>query len=104
MTPEQKKSKAQEDRTAARYGGQRNIMSGGGWLRKGDVRSDDFMIENKTLMNEDAKSFSIKAEVLQKLAKEAYMSGRIPILQFDLQKRPYVVLLEDDFLELIGEA
>lgn len=103
MTPEQKKSQKQEKRTAERYKGSVNAMSGAGWMRKADVRTEQFMIENKTRMNPEAKSYSIKKEDLRVLTKRARLEGRIPLLQFDLGTHNYVVLVEDDFLDLIGE-
>lgn len=95
-------SNAQENRTAERYKGSRNIMSGAGWVRKADVRSEDFMIENKLKMDPDAKSYSLKAVDLRDLVKRARLEGRIPLMQIDLAGREYVVLTEDDFLDIIG--
>ena len=78
------------------------MMSGGGWVRKADVRTDRFMIENKTRMDPNAKSYSVKAADLRILTKRARMEGRTPLLQFDLGTHNYVILVEDDFLDLIG--
>lgn len=103
MTPEQKKSIAQEKRTAESYGGTRNAMSGAGWMRKADVRTPEFMIENKTKMDPLSKSYSIKAVDLRDLTKRARLEGRTPLLQFDLAGHNYVVLCEEDFLHMIGE-
>lgn len=99
-TPEQRKSDAQEKRTAATYGGSRTPMSGAGWKHKADVRTEDFMIENKTRMSIDAKSYSVKALDMRDLTKAARLQGRIPLLQFDLGGHRYVVLNEDDFLQM----
>jgi hypothetical protein len=96
-------SVAQEKRTADKYRGSRNVMSGAGWVRKADVRTEDFMIENKLKMNPEAKSYSIKALELRDLMKRARLEGRIGLLQFDLAGHSYVTLREDDFLEIIGE-
>lgn len=101
-TDVQKKSDAQEKRTADKYNGSKNIMSGAGWKRKNDVTTDRFLIENKTTMSLDAKSYSVKALDLRDLAKNAIQSSRIPLLQFDLGGHSYVVLREDDFLEIAG--
>lgn len=101
-TPEQKKSDAQEKRTARTYGGTVNAMSGAGWVRKADVRTPEFMIENKTKMDPDAKSYSVKAVDLRDLTKRARLEGRIPLLQFDLAGHQYVVITEDDFLDIIS--
>jgi hypothetical protein len=96
-------SVAQEKRTAEKYRGSRNAMSGAGWVRKADVRTEDFMIENKLKMSKDAKSYSMKAIELRDLVKRARLEGRIGLLQFDLGGHSYVTLREDDFLEIIGE-
>lgn len=100
-TESQKKSIKQEKRTAESYKGSRNAMSGAGWVRKADVRTEDFMIENKLKMDPNAKSYSIKAVDMRDLTKRARLEGRIPLLQIDLAGHRYVVLAEDDFLEMI---
>lgn len=101
-TAAQIKSRKQEKRTAERYNGSVNAMSGAGWMRKADVRTEEFMIENKCRMDPEAKSYSIKKQDLRDLTKRARLEGRIPLLQFDLGTHNYVVLVEDDFLDLIG--
>jgi hypothetical protein len=93
-----KRSKQQEERTAERYNGSRNVMSGAGWVRKNDVRTIDLLIENKFT---DKKSYSIKSNEMVKLSRTAILEDRIPVLQVDLGGRSYVVLLENDFLEMI---
>jgi len=103
MSESGKKSKQQEERTAKSYKGSRNAMSGAGWVRKADVRTEDFMIENKLKMDPKAKSYSLKAVDLRDLVKRARLEGRIPLMQIDLAGHRYVVLAEDDFLEMIGE-
>jgi len=102
-SPSQKKSLRQEKRTAEAYKGSRNAMSGAGWVRKADVRTEEFMIENKLKMDPDAKSYSIKAVDMRDLTKRARLEGRIPLMQIDLAGHRYVVLTEDDFLEIIGD-
>lgn len=102
-TAVQKVSDKQEKRTASKYGGWRTPMSGAGWKHKGDVKTDRFLIENKTKLSPTAKSFSIKLEQLRKITKEALASGRTGILQFDLGGHSYVILREDDFLEILDE-
>ena len=94
-----KKSKKQEERTAARYKGSRNAGSGSGWLRKNDVRSETFLIENKFTNN--LKSYTVKSLDLKELEARAVMEDRVPLLQFDLNNKSYVILTEDDFLEII---
>ena len=93
-----KRSKKQEERTAEKYNGSRNVMSGAGWVRKNDVRTIDLLVENKFT---DKKSYSIQSQDMVKLARTAILEDRIPVLQVDLGGRSYVVLMENDFLEMI---
>ena len=93
-----KSSKKQEKRTANTYKGSRNARSGAGWLRKNDVRSHEFLIENK--LTENKKTITLKEIDLRELRDRALLEDRIPVLQFDLANRRYVVIIEDDFLEL----
>lgn len=96
-----KKSRKQEKRSAGTYKGSRNAGSGSFWLRKNDVRSSDFLIENKLTIG--TKSITLKEVDLRELRERAILEDRVPILQFDLNGRNYVVLVEDDFLALIEE-
>jgi Holliday junction resolvase len=93
----QKQSKAHENRLAKLVNGKRNAGSGAFWSRKGDVRSKDLLIEHKWT---GKKSFSLKSDVLEKIITEAILDGRTPVLGFSLNNENYVVLTEDDFLEL----
>jgi hypothetical protein len=94
-----KKSRKQEERSAKSYRGSRNAGSGSGWLRKNDVRSEHLLIENKLTVG--TKSITLKDADLRELRERAILEDRIPVLQFDLNGRNYVVLVEDDFLGLI---
>ena len=100
MSDINKRSKQQEERTAEKYNGSRNVMSGAGWVRKNDVRTIDLLIENKFT---DKKSYSIKSNEMVKLSRTAILEDRIPVLQVDLGGRSYVVLLENDFMEMIQD-
>ena len=93
----QRESKKHEDRLAKKVGGQRSAGSGAFWSRKGDVRSQDMLIEHKWT---GKASVSVKAAVLEKIVTEAILDGRMPVLGFHLNGENYVLLLEDDFLEL----
>lgn len=96
-----KASRKQEARAANTYKGSRNAGSGAGWMRKNDVRSHDFLIENKLTTN--AKSYTVKFTDLRDLTTKAVLEDRTPVLQFDLGGKRYVILNEDDFLEMIGD-
>ena len=95
-----KKSRKQEKRSANNYRGSRNAGSGNGWMRKNDVRSTEFLIENK--LTTAIKSITLKEVDLRELRERAILEDRVPVLQFDLSGRSYVVIVEDDFLELIS--
>lgn len=96
-TEGQKQSQRHERRLEKVIGGQRTAASGAFWSRKGDVRSDDLLVEHKYT---GKKSISITSAVLTKIRNEAVMDGRTPVLAFHLDGRDYVVLDEDDFLAL----
>ena len=93
----QRESKKHEDRLAGLVSGQRSVGSGAFWSRKGDVRSTDLLIEHKWT---GKASFTVKATVLEKIVKEAILDNRTPVLGFSLNNENYVMLTEDDFLEL----
>jgi hypothetical protein len=93
----QKASQAHEKRLEKVLNGARTAASGAFWSRKGDVRSERFLAEHKYTA---AKSFSIKASELKKIETEALMVGRVPIFCISLDNRDYVLLLEDDFIEM----
>jgi len=93
----QKQSQKHEKRLAKAVGGSVNAASGAFWSRKGDVRADDLLIEHKWT---GKKSFSLKAEVLEKIVMEAIIDSRMPVLGISLNSKNYVLLTEDDFLEM----
>lgn len=93
----QRQSRKHEDRLAKKISGKRTAGSGAFWSRKGDVRSTDLLIEHKWT---GKASFTVKAAVLEKIVKEAILDSRTPVLGFSLNNENYVVLTEDDFLEL----
>ena len=93
----QKQSQKHEKRIAKRIGGSRTAASGAYWQRKGDVRSDDLLIEHKYT---GKKQTTIKSDVLKKIMREAILDGRMPVLGIHLDGENYVILLEDDFLEM----
>ena len=93
----QKKSRKHEIRLAKRIGGKRNAASGAYWSRKGDVRSDDLLIEHKYT---GKKQFTVRSEVLKKIMREAILDGRTPVLGIHLDGENYVILSENDFIEM----
>jgi hypothetical protein len=93
----QKQSQKHEKRLAKLVDGSVNAASGAFWSRKGDVRSKELLIEHKWT---GKKQVTIKSEVLKKITREAILDSRIPVLGLHLDGENYVVLLEDDYLEM----
>ena len=93
----QKQSQKHEKRLAKKIGGSRNAASGAYWQRKGDVRSDDLLIEHKYT---GKKQTTIKSDVLKKIMREAILDGRTPVLGIHLDGEDYVILSEHDFIEM----
>jgi hypothetical protein len=93
----QKQSQKHEKRLAKRVGGSTTAASGAFWSRKGDVRSDDLLIEHKWT---GKKTKTIKAEELEKITTEAIIDGRTPVFGISLNNKNYVILVENDFIEM----
>lgn len=93
----QRQSQRHERRLEQVLGGRRTAASGAFWSRKGDVRTDDLLVEHKYTSK---KSLSITSAVLNKIRTEALMDGRMPVLAFHLDGRDYVCIDENDFLAL----
>lgn len=94
----QKQSRKHEDRLAKAIGGSRTAASGAFWSRKGDVRSDNLLIEHKWT---GKKSKTIQSAELKKITTEAIMDGRTPVFGLHLDGEDYVILLETDLLEIL---
>lgn len=92
-----KQSQKHEKRLAKAVGGTRNAASGALWSRKGDVRSDDLLIEHKYT---GKKTYTLKADDLEKNVKNAILESRMPVFGISLNNKNYVLLTEDDFLEM----
>ena len=93
----QKQSQKHEKRLAKAVGGKTTAASGAFWSRKGDVRSNDLLIEHKWT---GKKTKTIKADELEKITTEAMIDGRTPVFGISLNNKNYVILTEDDFLEM----
>lgn len=93
----QKQSLKHEKRLEKVLGGKRSAASGAFWSRKGDVRTNDLLIEHKWT---GKKSFTLKADVLEKIVMEAILDSRIAALGIHLNGKNYVLLEEHDFIEL----
>lgn len=87
----------QEKRLAKAIGGSRRAASGAFWSGKGDIRAPGYLIEAKWT---GAKQITVKSQVLEKIVTEAVIEGRTPVLAIELNRKNYVILVEDDFLEM----
>lgn len=94
----QKQSRKHEDRLAKAIGGARTAASGAFWSRKGDVRSEELLVEHKWT---GKKSKTIQSAELKKITTEAIMDGRIPVFGMHLDGEDYVIMLETDLLEIV---
>lgn len=95
-------SKRQETQVAKAIGGKRTANSGATTFSKGDVRTDEWLIECKTCEKEKA-SFSIKSEWLSKNKEEAFAMGKCyNALAFNYgpNKPNYYVIDEKTFLKM----
>lgn len=99
MAEQLRRSQAQEARIARLTDGSRNAGSGNGWKRKHDVRSGDFLWEMKRT---DKKQITVKLSDLDSVRKVAWQEGRKPVFHIEIGNRRYVLLEEDDFLEMLS--
>ncbi len=77
--------------------------SGAMFNRKSDVVSKRFRIEAKTRAT-PSKSITLKREYFEKINKEAWETGRIPVLSFSFgDGHDYYVLDEHDFMRIVGD-
>lgn len=98
-TEGQKQSQKHERRLANKIGGSTTAASGAFWSRKGDARSEQYLIEHKYTA---AKSYRLTKADLNKVLKEALMVGRIPLFCIHMDGYDLVVQFEDDFFEMAG--
>lgn len=75
MSEQKKISLAQEERVARLFNGKRTPQSGGGKWKKGDVLSDNFLIECKTTVTEKP-SYSVSKKILDKADEERREMGK----------------------------
>ena len=77
----------------------RVVIASGALDDKGDVRSDNFLIECKTT---EKKEYTFRAGVWLKLRSEAYKLGLTPVVNIDLKSRygeryRLAIMREEDF-------
>lgn len=99
MRPTRYYSNRQEKKVAKALHGKQVANSGATAFNKGDVTTDDWLIECKT-KTEPSKSYSIKKEMLEKNKEEAFSMGKsYSALVFDFgDGNNYYVVDEKTFL------
>lgn len=105
MDRPQRLARTAEHLTAANNGGRVTPQSGSGRTVKNDSRNDGWSFEDKST---SAKSYSLSRDVLATAEKHALADGRRMALVVSFfppraspgQPKRYVVVSEDDFLEL----
>lgn len=97
----QRESRRQEERLAKKTGGRRTAASGAFWHQKGDVRTSNVLWECKWT---GKTQVTVKASVLEKIHEEAILDGRLPAVAISLNGRNYVILDENDAIDLLGDG
>lgn len=94
-----KRSRLQEKRAAADYGGRIRPGSGNQWHSKGDVSSEDYLIECKTTTK---ASYSLRTDIMGKIMDEALLESKVPLLEIEFSENGLTCIIMDkhDFLEL----
>lgn len=97
-TEGQRRSRKQEERLEREFGGQRSAASGAFWSRKGDVRSDEYLIEAKTTLS---KGYRLTLAALVENERHAVLDGRVPLFEIEFaggaRPRSFVVMAREDF-------
>jgi len=65
----------------------RTINSGAHWIDKGDLKTEEYLIEHKMT---EKKSISIDLEVVEKIFMEATLTGKTPILWYEIGDYSFV--------------
>jgi hypothetical protein len=95
-------SKKQEDSVASALSGRRNSNSGAGMWQKGDVTTDNFLLECKTKTTH-SESISVKKEWIEKNRKEAFFMNKdycAVVINFGPDEPNYYIIDEELFAEL----
>ena len=102
MLTKKRRSQKQEKSVAKQFDARLTPASGAKWNAKGDVRSDNFLIECKTT---EKDTFILTARTWEKIEREALRDHmRIPLLIIDLEDKDRVVVFNPkDFNTSIPE-
>lgn len=99
-----KLSNKHESFIADYFGGKTVIASGALYFAKGDVITDNYLIECKAT---EKDYYTLKKSVITKIRTEAIKCGRVPLLAIRVQDRDFIVHRMGDFMngkaDLAGE-
>ena len=96
-----KKSQIQESKTADLLGGRTQIASGAIWSMKADVRTDDYLVENKFT---DEDHYSLTRATWEKIEHEAINDSlRTPMMQIDIREQQ-VVVIDKNLWEVLSKG
>lgn len=101
VNPNLHNSRSQESRLAEKFGGRITPGSGNKWHSKGDVKTDQYLIEAKTTSK---KQYTLKADDLEKHEKYSLLEGKDPLFVIEMNGREWCVLAMEDFELLIEES
>lgn len=96
-------SKKMEEDVARRLGGRVVANSGATLMYKGDVRTEDFLVECKTVMKPQ-KGVTIQKEWLTKIREEAFGAGKhysAVAIRFEPDGKNFYVIDEPTMQELL---
>jgi hypothetical protein len=98
-------SDRQERATAERLGGETQRGSGATERHKGDVKTDDLLVENKTT---EKASIRVEGKWLAKISGEARNAGRIPAVEIEIRgiddplcEKQWVMVPASEFAKLV---
>lgn len=106
--PSVKRSKVQEAETAKRIGGAVTKASGAQSFEKGDVRIKG--VARLELKTTKAKSFSVTADMIDKIEGQALQAGELPVMEIEIdnqgaRRNVYVIpaWAMDDLLQRVAQ-
>ena len=105
IQPTRHYSKAQEDKVASKFNGNRTLNSGATAYQKGDVSIEKFLLECKTRVR-TSDSITIHKEWLEKNEKEALFMGKeysALVFNFGPNEPNYYIIDEYLFESLVGK-
>lgn len=105
VQPTRHYSKKQEKQVASKFDGKRTLNSGATPFSKGDILTEDYLLEAKTKTSH-SNTITIHKEWLEKIKKEALFMGKpneALIFNFGPNENNYVIISEDLFYKLINK-